>query len=819
VKRANILRASLPLLIVGLMSCGGGDAPGTTQPDTPVATSMTVSQGSVSLSYLGQIFALTARVLDQSQRTFNATVTWSSDDPSIATVVAGGQVTAVGNGVTTVRATFGSLSASASVTVQQVAARVAAVSGDGQTGSVGQALAEPVVVRSEDQGGSPMPGASVTFTLQAGGSTSVTEATTDGEALASATWTLGTTSGTQLLTATITGFTTGIALLNATAVAGPPAAIAKASGDQQIAPVGVALFEPVTIKLTDAFGNDVEGGSVSFAVTGGGGSVTPAQATTGDDGSAQATWTMGAGLGVNTLSATVSDLSPVEFTATAAAAKADLEPSAIVTSPANPTALQAFEVSTTVTNVGYLSAGAGVQVQLLVDGVEAATSALPALAVGAASEAAFTVGPLAAGTHALSIVVDAGGTLDEWDESNNTVQHTTEVPVTTLITAGTPVPNLSAPDSVEHLFTLEVPASSPGTLEVTLSGGTGDADLYVHRGDRPAHRDDYECQSGNPDTTERCVINAAEPGTYHILIFAWTAYSGTSLLATTGGPVIPYDIELVFIHHGTAAQDAVFEAAAARRMQILPGDISDFDFSLSPRDADLCIQGQPLLNGIVDDLRIYVDIIEIDGPGQTLARAGPCFIRGLGYFPIVGMMQFDSADLDALAATGGLLSVVLHEMGHVLGIGTIWELKELLHNPSLPSNVGADTYFSGPRAIAAFDAAGGSTTYNGNKVPVANTGGEGSADSHWRESVLDAELMTPLFNSGRPNPLSTITIESLADLGYTVDITQAEPYSMVFPSPARAQLSGPVINLGGDLRQGPIWVMDGKGGVREVVRR
>lgn len=393
------------------------------------------------------------------------------------------------------------------------------------------------------------------------------------------------------------------------------------------------------------------------------------------------------------------------------------------------------------------------------------------------------------------------------------------MPVTTLITAGTPVTNISAPDSVEHLFTLEVPVSSPGTVEVTLSGGTGDVDLYVHHGDRPTHRDDYECQSGNPATTERCVINAAEPGTYHILLFAWTAYSGTTLLATTGGPVIPYDIELVFINHGTTKQDAVFAAAAARWMQILPGDISDFDFSTSPADPNLCIEGQPLLDGIIDDLRIYVDITEIDGPGETLAQAGPCFVRGLGYFPIVGMMQFDSADMDALDATGGLLSVALHEMGHVLGIGTIWDRKELLHNPSLPSNEGADTYFSGPRAIAAFDAAGGSTTYDGNKVPVANTGGEGSADSHWRESVLDAELMTPGFNSGRPNPLSAITIESLADLGYTVDITQAEPYAIVFPSPARTQASDTVIDLGGDLRQGPIYVMDEKGRVRDVVRR
>jgi hypothetical protein len=159
-------------------------------------------------------------------------------------------------------------------------------------------------------------------------------------------------------------------------------------------------------------------------------------------------------------------------------------------------------------------------------------------------------------------------------------------------------------------------------------------------------------------------------------------------------------------------------------------------------------------------------------------------------------------------------------MGHVLGIGTIWTRKELLQNPSLPASPGADTYFSGPRATAAFDEAGGGTTYTlGNKVPVENNATQGSSDSHWRESVLGPELMTPSFNSGRRNPLSAITIESLADLGYKVDITQAEPFAPAFQAPAQEKPAGPVIDLGGDLREGPIYVLDGKGRVEAVVWR
>ena len=245
---ARIHRASLFLLLMVFMSCGGGDKKSVTKPDPPRATSISVSQSSISMSYVGQSTGVTATVLDQFQRTFNATVTWSSDDPSVATVSGGGLVTSVADGMTTVRATSGSLSASVSVTVQRVAVRVSKISGDGQTGQVGEVLPEPLVVRAEDAGGSPMPGASVTFTSGTGGSVIVTEATADGQALASTTWTLGTTSGSQLLTAAIPGSPVAPAQFSATASAGPLAAIAKASGDQQVVPVGFAVFEPVTIQ-------------------------------------------------------------------------------------------------------------------------------------------------------------------------------------------------------------------------------------------------------------------------------------------------------------------------------------------------------------------------------------------------------------------------------------------------------------------------------------------------------------------------------------------------------------------------------------------
>jgi hypothetical protein len=62
-------------------------------------------------------------------------------------------------------------------------------------------------------------------------------------------------------------------------------------------------------------------------------------------------------------------------------------------------------------------------------------------------------------------------------------------------------------------------------------------------------------------------------------------------------------------------------------------------------------------------------------------------------------------------------------------------------------------------------------------VPVENTGGPGTANSHWRERVFANELMTG-FVGAAGNPLSRMTAASLADIGYVVDLNAAEAYKL-----------------------------------------
>ena len=102
-------------------------------------------------------------------------------------------------------------------------------------------------------------------------------------------------------------------------------------------------------------------------------------------------------------------------------------------------------------------------------------------------------------------------------------------------------------------------------------------------------------------------------------------------------------------------------------------------------------------------------------------------------------------------------------------------------------------------------------------MPVENRAGAGSGDSHWRESVLDHELMTPFQNGGEADPLSLITIQSLADLGYKVNATLAEPFRL----PGAAAVAEPEetqkIEYGDDILTGPIIVVDREGNVVRVI--
>lgn len=259
----------------------------------------------------------------------------------------------------------------------------------------------------------------------------------------------------------------------------------------------------------------------------------------------------------------------------------------------------------------------------------------------------------------------------------------------------------------------------------------------------------------------------------------------------------------------TESQEQAFADAEARWEEIITLGLPDMPLSVP---AGQCGNNAPPIDETIDDLLILATVTNIDGPGGILGQAGPCFLRSDSRLPILGLMRFDSNDLEALEFEGSqkLKEVIIHEMGHVLGIGVIWDDLRLLQQPSRGG--GLDPHFTGPEAIASFDAVGGGF-YMDNKVPVENFGGAGTADSHWRESVMNEELMTG-FIDFPPNPLSQVTISSLADIGYQVDVTQADRYQIVLN--LRASRATPPIQLKDDVWRGQIYVADRDGTVRRI---
>ena len=215
-------------------------------------------------------------------------------------------VTATVSGLTAVTFTITSLTGPA--------AAVEVVSGSGQTVAAGGAVPQPLVARVRDAAGNPVSGTTVVFETTSGGSLGTTQGTTDAQGRVQTTYTSGPQAGNQTVTATVTGLPP--ASFTITAQAGAAAAVEAVSGGGQSTRAGTALAQPLVVRVIDAVGNLVQGAVVNFA-TPDGGSLIPTQASTDAQGRAQTAFTTGATPGNQTVTATVSGLPPVIFSATA----------------------------------------------------------------------------------------------------------------------------------------------------------------------------------------------------------------------------------------------------------------------------------------------------------------------------------------------------------------------------------------------------------------------------------------------------------------------------------------------------------------------
>src|SRR5688572_8465450 len=222
--------------------------------------------------------------------TFTVTAGAGTVQPGIATTGANGSASTTWTlgaaaGAQTVSATAtGTNAVVFTATARENSARsLTIVSGSGQTQAVNTLLPAPLVVRLLDGTGAPVAGATVLFsTVGTNGTVTPTSATTNANGDASTAWTLGTLAGTQ--TAIVSSSGTGPVSFTATATPGPAAQLSIISGNNQAAGASQPLPLPVVVGVSDAWGNVVAGASIGFAVTSGGGSITPTTATSDANG-------------------------------------------------------------------------------------------------------------------------------------------------------------------------------------------------------------------------------------------------------------------------------------------------------------------------------------------------------------------------------------------------------------------------------------------------------------------------------------------------------------------------------------------------------
>ncbi len=153
--------------------------------------------------------------------------------------------------------------------------------------------------------------------------------------------------------------------------------------------------------------------------------------------------------------------------------------------------------------------------------------------------------------------------------------------------------NLSGAQNAEAFYTMEVPANT-SNVTFTMSGGSGDADLYVRAGSQPT-TSNWDCRPYKGGNNEVCSIDSPAAGTYHVMLRGYSAYSGVSLQGDlTTGSVGPQPGGI------TETNQAASRGNWVRHTVDVPAGMSSFVVTISggSGDADLYLRqgSQPTTN-------------------------------------------------------------------------------------------------------------------------------------------------------------------------------------------------------------------------------
>ena len=430
-------------------------------------------------------------------------------------------------------------------------------------------------------------------------------------------------------------------------------------------------------------------------------------------------------------------------------------------------------------------------------------------------------------SSAIGIIVDDDGPEDDHGDFQLTA--TTVVAATATAAQDTISGHLETEDDLDY-FRVVVDAGQ--TVRAAIDSSTQSQNLVfqarvsiVTATYTSVNADGYDAAAVSSSTTVYAVVSS-RAGTPSYTLAIWLDDAGNS-------DETSFDIDLVYASatKPSASAQATIRAAADKWESVITKGLpASFIWTRS-----LCRNGNHHEFGTFQD-DLVIEILVEPISGGAAAIAGTCVTRSDSGLPAASEITFDSGGINRWSSSV-LRVLALHEIGHALGFGSIDEWDDLLVNSARDyqrenpdSTTLPDAHFSGTAAVSAFNEI--ASSYTGGKVPVENdtqtysnslVGGSvrsasspggrffggatnASLDGHWRESVFDTEVMaTRVAGSDK---LSKVTIAALADLGYSVDYTEAESYSLPSSTILRSQLPDTALpglpHFRDEVRRGPL---------------
>jgi len=313
----------------------------------------------------------------------------------------------------------------------------------------------------------------------------------------------------------------GAAATNDFSISANPTSLTVVQGNSATSGITTAVTSGVAQSVTLSASGAPAGASASFS---------PASVTAG--GSSTLTFTAGtAAVGTYTLTITGTGSSETHSTTVQVTITSQTPPPpadfTVAVSPASATVAAgsstSYAVSTTAVNGSTQSIGLSI-------------SGLPSGVTGAFSPATVTAGGSATLTISASSTAAAGTTAFSVTGTSGSTTHSASASITVTtgpatLTDGVPVTNISGATGSNQFWVMNVPAGRD-TLTVTISGGSGDADLYVRFGSAPT-TSTFDCRPFISGNNETCTFNAPAAGSYFVMIRGFSAYSGVTLTGRT----------------------------------------------------------------------------------------------------------------------------------------------------------------------------------------------------------------------------------------------------------------------------------------------